>query len=35
MGDELAEILEARGFTTVRNLAGGMDRWSGSIEPSK
>lgn len=35
MGDELAEILEARGFTTVRNLGGGMDQWSGPTEPSK
>jgi len=35
MGDELAEMLEARGFSTVRNLAGGMHRWSGPTEPSK
>lgn len=33
MGDELAEILDRRGFTTVRNLAGGMDRWTGPLEP--
>jgi rhodanese-related sulfurtransferase len=32
MGDELAEILEARGFTFVRNLAGGMNAWSGPTE---
>lgn len=33
MGDELAAILEERGFTQVRNLAGGMNRWTGPTEP--
>lgn len=35
MGDELAEILDERGFTRVRNLAGGMDRWTGPLEPAR
>jgi rhodanese-related sulfurtransferase len=33
MGDELAQILDERGFTKVRNLAGGMNRWNGPVEP--
>ncbi len=33
MGDELAGILEARGFRAVRNLAGGMNRWTGPVVP--
>jgi rhodanese-related sulfurtransferase len=33
MGDEVAAILVARGFTHVRNLAGGMDGWTGPVEP--
>jgi len=33
MGDEIAAILAARGFPHVRNLAGGMKRWTGPVEP--
>lgn len=33
MGDELAEIVVAKGFTKVRNLAGGMNGWSGPVVP--
>lgn len=33
MGDELAEIVVAKGFTKVRNLAGGMNGWSGPTVP--
>lgn len=32
MGDALAEILVAKGFTRVRNIAGGMDDWTGPTE---
>lgn len=35
MGDELAEILDERGFTQVRNLTGGMNRWTGPLEPAR
>lgn len=31
MGDELAAILAAKGFAKVRNLAGGMNGWSGPV----
>lgn len=31
MGDELAAILAAQGFPKVRNLAGGMNGWSGPV----
>lgn len=33
MGDELADILVAAGFTDVRNLEGGMRKWSGPVVP--
>jgi rhodanese-related sulfurtransferase len=33
MGDELADILVAAGFTDVRNLEGGMRQWRGPIVP--
>ncbi len=33
MGDQVATILDERGFTKVRNLAGGMNRWNGPVEP--
>jgi adenylyltransferase/sulfurtransferase len=29
-----AELLQARGFTRVWNLAGGIDRWSDEVDPS-
>ena len=32
MGDEMAEILDANGYKQVRNLTGGMRRWSGPLE---
>lgn len=35
MGDELAEILDQRGFPKVRNIAGGMNRWPGPVEPAR
>jgi rhodanese-related sulfurtransferase len=31
MGDELAEILVQQGFTRVRNVAGGMNGWTGPV----
>jgi len=33
MGDEVAAILAARKFPHVRNLAGGMNGWTGPVEP--
>lgn len=33
MGDELADILVAAGFTGVRNLEGGMRKWRGRLVP--
>lgn len=33
MGDELADILVAAGFTDVRNLEGGMRKWRGPVVP--
>jgi rhodanese-related sulfurtransferase len=35
MGAELAGILAAKGFQHVRNLAGGMNAWTGPTEPVK
>ncbi len=32
MGDELVNILSAKGYGNVRNLAGGMDDWKGPVE---
>jgi rhodanese-related sulfurtransferase len=33
MGDDVAEILIAAGFTDVRNLEGGMRKWRGTVVP--
>jgi rhodanese-related sulfurtransferase len=31
---QVAEFLEKKGFTSVSNLAGGIDAWSEQIDPS-
>ena len=30
----VAEYLRQRGFTNVRNLAGGLDQWARTVDPS-
>jgi rhodanese-related sulfurtransferase len=31
---QVAAFLEARGFTQVANIAGGINAWSGEVDPS-